>query len=34
MTKRRKSESAKADPAGVQNTYGIDDLTILKPLTV
>ena len=28
LTKKRKSESAKADPAGMDNTYGIDHLTI------
>ena len=28
LTKNCKSESTKADPAGVENTYGIDHLTI------
>ena len=28
MTKNRKSESAKADPEGVKNTYSFDHLTI------
>ena len=28
LTKKRKSESAKADPEGVKNTYDIDHLKI------
>ena len=28
LTKNRKSESAKADPEGLEITYGIDHLTI------
>ena len=30
MTRNSKSESAKADPAAVEDTYGIDHLTIFE----